>query len=338
LRNDHLVQIVKENFIPVALDLGVESTRQDAAGEFFRQINKVQLAGGIPFFTGASGRIHAMTAEGEFFSCKGKHCRDCDARAALAAWNKLPESKRKPGAIRVGDLGQVDPKLRTPPPGGLVLQVYESRLAGDLRSELRRRDKAETFGWGVYEPGRDYVWLTEADWKSLMPTDRRKGDRFALPACVAEPMIARLTDWSEANGAHWEQPKHVRSQELTLTVEEVSAAAIRLRLEGSVRLAHDAPKDAVRYDPALRPLHHEDPKAFARCDVRLLGYLNYDLDKKAFTRFDVVALGEYVGPLLNPYRNADRQSFYLIKPCPLGVVFEVAPPGLIVPPALCAGK
>jgi hypothetical protein len=279
-----------------------------------------------------------MTAEGEFFSCKGKHCRDCDVRAALAAWNKLPESKRQPGAMRIGDLGKVDPKLRTPPPGGLILQVYESRLAGDLRGELRRRDKAETFGWGVYEPGRDYVWLTEADWKSLVPTDRKKGDRFPLPACVAEPMIARLTDWSEANGAHWEQPKHVRSQELTLTVEEISSAAIRLRLEGAVRLAHDAPKAAVRYDPALRPLHHEDPKAFARCDAHLLGYLNYDLNKKAFTRFDVVALGEYVGPLLNPYRNADRQNFYLIKPCPLGVTFEIAPAGLVVPPALCAGK
>jgi hypothetical protein len=68
----------------------------------------------------------------------------------------------------------------------------------------------------------------------------------------------------------------------------------------------------------------------------MLGYLNYDLDKKAFTRFDVVALGEYVGPLLNPYRNEDRQSFYLIKPCPLGVSFEIAPPGLVVPPAGCA--
>jgi len=49
-----------------------------------------------------------------------------------------------------------------------------------------------------------------------------------------------------------------------------------------------------------------------------------------------VALGEYVGPLLNPYRNEDRQNSYLIKPCPLGVSFEIAPPSLVVPPAACA--
>src|SRR5262249_3206911 len=161
----------------------------------------------------------------------------------------------------------------------------------------RRRDKAETFGWGVYEPGQDYVWLTEADWKSLVPADGKKGDQFPLPAGVAGRMIARLTDWSEANGAHWE-PEHVRAQDLKLTVEESNSATIRMRLEGSVRLAHDAPKKAVSYDPALRPLHHDDPKAFAYCDADLLGYLTYDRDKKAFTRFDVVALGEYVGPLL----------------------------------------
>jgi hypothetical protein len=337
LRNDNLAQIVAENFIPVALDLQVESARQDAAGEFFRQINKVQRHGIMTYFTGASGRIHAMTADGKFFHCEGKPCRDCNIRAALEAWNKLPESARKPGAIQIGELRKVDSNVKTTTPGSLILQVYESRLAGDLKRDLRRREKAETFSWGVYEPGRDYVWLTEADWKSLVPTDRPKGDRFSLPACFADHMIARLTDWSEANGARW-APEHIRSKDLTLTVEEVSSAAIRLRLEGSVRLAHAAPKVAVRYHPDLRPLHHEDPKAFARYDARLLGFLSYDLAKKAFTRFDVVALGEYVGPLLNSYRNADGQNFYLIKPCPLGVTFEIAPPGLVVPPAGCLGK
>src|SRR5262245_60587489 len=161
-----------------------------------------------------------MTAEGKFFSCQGKHCRDCNVRAALEAWNKLPEVERKPAA-QIGELGKVDPKIPTPPPGGLILQVYESRLQGDIKGEVRRRDKAETFGWGRYEPGRDYVWLTEADWKSLVPTDRKKGDRFSLPAGVAGRMMARLTDWSEANGASW-HPEHVRSQDLTLVVEDIS--------------------------------------------------------------------------------------------------------------------
>ena len=291
----------------------------------------------MPYFTGASGRIHGMTASGQFLCTHtpGSVCRDCDPGTALVRWRELFESERKPQAIRVGAASPTDPKIPAPPAGGLILQVYESRLAGDLDSGLRRRAKHETFSWGEYEPGRDQIWLSQADCQALVPAAPRKGGRSVLPPAVAGRLIAHLTDWSEANGAHW-APEHVRGHELTLLVEDISASAVRLRLEGSVRMAHDAPTKDVRYHKALRPLHHDDPKAFARCNAQMLGYLTYDLDKKALTRFDVVALGEYVGPLLNPYRTEDGQTFYLIRPCPLGVSFEIARPGLIVPPASCA--
>jgi hypothetical protein len=279
-----------------------------------------------------------MTASGKFLcphTKAGVHCRDCDPRTALKSWNDLPERERKPDAIQVGSAGKSDPKIPTPPSGALILQVYESRMTGDVKGEVRRRQKHETFSWGEYEPGRDQIWLSEAECKALVPQDQKKGTTQPLPAGIARRMIARLTDWSEANGAHW-QAEHIRSQNLTLTVEDVSTTTLRLRLEGTVRLAHNAPKEGVQYHASLRPLHHPDPKAFARFDGQVVGYLTYDLASKAFTRFDVVALGEYVGPLLNSYRNEDHQNFYLIKPCPLGVSFEIARPGLVVPPAACA--
>lgn len=331
--------MVKKHFVPVALNLQVEADRKDAQGDFFRRLNKAPFPekNKVPYFTGASGRVHVMSASGKFLCAHspGSICRDCDPKTGLARWGDLPEAERKAGAVKVGDRGKIDPKVPTPPEGGLILQVYESRLTGELKGKVGRRKKHETFSWGTYEPGRDQIWLSEADWKSLVPTEAKKGERFDLPARIAGRMIARLTDWSEANGARWEA-SHVRARDLTLVVEEVSASTIRLRLEGAVRLAQDAPKTEVRYHKALRLLHHDDPKAFARFDGRVLGQLTYDRGKKMFTRFDVVALGEYVGPLLNPYRNEDRQNFYLIKPCPLGVTFEIARPGLVVPPAGCA--
>lgn len=325
--------------MPVALNLQVEADRVDAQGDFFRQINKAPFpeSNKVPYFTGASGRVHGMTAEGKFL-CKhtpGSICRDCDPKSALKAWNDLPERDRKPGSIKVESSGKTEAKLIAPPPGALILQVYESRLTRDVKGEIQRRQKHETFSWGEYEPGRDQIWLSETEWKSLLPAGAKKGKRLALPTSIAGRMMARLTDWSEANGARWEAA-HVRSQELTLTVEDVSSSTIKLRLEGSVQLAHDVPKEAVRYHPKLRPLHHDDPKAFSSFDGQVLGYLSYDVNKMVFTRFDVVALGDYVGPLLNAYRNEDRQTFYLIRPCPLGVSFEIARPGLVVPPASCA--
>jgi hypothetical protein len=66
---------------------------------------------------------------------------------------------------------------------------------------------------------------------------------------------------------------------MTLTVEEASAAAVRLRLEGSVILATS--KDIDRSDRGYM--------------VRLLGYLKYDGIKKAIDRFDAIAVGEHWG-------------------------------------------
>jgi hypothetical protein len=330
------VQSIREHFVPVALDLNVEASRRDAAGEFFRQINKAPFPETkVPYFTGASGRIHGMTASGKFLCAHspGAVCRDCDAHTALQRWRDLPARERQAGAIP-DEGGKIDARVPVPPPQALILQVFESRLAGALAGELRRREKHETFSWGEYEPGRDQIWLSEAEWRSLVPQDLTKGSRRSLPAGVARRLLARLTDWSEANSAHWE-PAHLRSHDLSLSIEEASATTVRLRLEGAVHLAHDAPKNPVRYHSALRPLHHDDPRAFARFDGQVLGYLTYDLDRKVFSRFDVVALGEYVGPLLNPYRNEDQQNYYLIKPCALGVSFEIARPGLVVPPADC---
>ena len=75
-------------------------SRKDAQGDFFRQINKVPFpeSNKMPYFTGASGRIHGMTASGKFLCAHkpGSICRDCDPQQALKGWNDLPESERKP--------------------------------------------------------------------------------------------------------------------------------------------------------------------------------------------------------------------------------------------------
>src|SRR5262249_40143978 len=154
-------------------NLQVEAQRQDAQGEFFRQINKAPFPETIkmPYFTGASGRIHGMTASGKFLCAHtpGSICRDCDPGTALQRWRDLPERERKPGAIHVGSAGKIDPQIPTPPPGALILQVYESRLTRDVKGDVQRRAKHETFSWGVYEPGRDQIWLSESEWKALVP-------------------------------------------------------------------------------------------------------------------------------------------------------------------------
>jgi len=299
---------------------------QDAEGAFWRTI-----ANGFPT---AAGILHGVTADGKFLC--GTHCsRDCDPRGAWGVWNQLPEAKRQPGAIKVGEMGPRDPKVPRPPAGGLILKAYQRRLEPGAGGGLTRREKSEWYGV-PYEPGRDYVWMTEAEWKSLLPAQPRKGDRYSPPGGLFERIaVATLTDTSAGGVGPW-HAGHLKSLNVTMTVEEVTAAEVRLGLQGSVLLSKDR-LDIKDYGPpdkgtwpwkGFESLMSDDPKAHKYYDANLVGHLTYDLKKKVFSRFDVVALGEYV------WENAYRGLAYG-KPHALGVAFEIAPGaarGEIVPP------
>src|SRR5262249_51016585 len=153
-----------------------------------------------------------------------------ELRKALREFDRLPEERRKPGAVKIEDRGREDGRYaRTPPKDALIVNVF-TRL-------LDRKDgeycKAACDRPGIDFPARDHLWLTESDWKSLIPAEPHRGDSFAMPAGIAE-RIARfhLVDNTRGEPPHW-QRNEVRSQKMTLTVEEVSPALVKLRLDGS---------------------------------------------------------------------------------------------------------
>jgi hypothetical protein len=98
----------------------------------------------------------------------------------------------------------------------------------------------------------------------------------------------------------WWPGEYLRG-ELTLTVEEVSPV-LRLRIRGSALLASD--KDLA--------------KAQRGYDTWLSGALEYDPARKAFTRFDLVSVGDWCG--------GDREGNRFVRPgkVPLGIAFELA--------------
>ena len=148
---------------------------------------------------------------------------------------------------------------------------------------------------GADRPARDHLWLTEADWKGLVPAEPQVGKTLAVPRAVAERLARyHLIDNTRGEPPMW-QKDQVRSCDLTLTVKEVTARAVALRLTGAVVLATEA-------DPA---------KAKRGFDVRLLSYVRYDRAKKTIERLNLVALGDHWGS----GRGAERT--------PLGIVFEL---------------
>jgi hypothetical protein len=215
----------------------------------------------------------------------------------LAKWKKLPQAERK----TLEDFGTHDPKLDpVPPPGGLILAVFARGLARtpDGRLEIYRNPKANL----SREAGRDFLWMTKTEWKSLVPAEPRVGERRAVPAPLVDRVCRRyLIDLVRIGG---EGGPHSRAntlhQELTLTVESADADRVRLRLDGRAAFRTHGPE-------------HGAPGKEGRVDAfRLLGFLDYDVGKQTFTRFDVVALSE-----TGHFDEAAR------KVLPLGVAFEL---------------
>jgi hypothetical protein len=233
---------------------------------------------------------------------------------ALKKWQQLPAEERKPGSVPMADPKGEAARPLTPPPNGLVLRVYMRNMKRDRKGDLdritradlqdRKTYKDDTWRWanGIYtEPMPDVMWLTEDEWKSLVPTDPRPGDKFSVP----DPIRKRIIRFHLTDGTYglpdWWKLADIRSEELTLTVEE-AGPALRLRLQGAVLLATDADR----------------AKAHHGYDARLEGRLVYDLKNKAFTRFDFLAVGDCWGG------DWEGGRFARPGPAPLGVAFELA--------------
>jgi hypothetical protein len=293
-------KLIKENFVAVSVS-NFDQGRKDAVGQFFKDA-KMQLPG-------AGGSQWAVTADGKVLLGNNAHGLGFNVKKALEKWDALPEADRAPGAIKIGDLGEIDAAraVPNPPAGGLILKVYYRafmRDQGKLRYVVGKDLWHDEIGKMTEEafdrqyPGvittpqaqPDHLWLTEAEWKSLLPAEPKKGHKFAVPAGITDRFIRwHLNPLSVYGETTALGPKSVRGGELTLTVDAVSKSSVRLRLDGSARLGKEAPMDVAQGKCACIDQWGYEP--------RVLGFIEYDDIKKVITRFDVVAMGDHFGRL-----------------------------------------
>src|SRR5262249_1945889 len=138
--DDEIIRLATEAYVPVAADDWYQRRRDDAEGKFFRSVADQGPRKG----QGGSTRqgIYVFTADGPLLAHKNAGqapdgMRDV-RRQGLRAWQKLPEERRKPGAVQVDEPGKADPRYtRPPPPGGLIVNVY-TRALDRGKGEWRR--------------------------------------------------------------------------------------------------------------------------------------------------------------------------------------------------------
>ncbi len=291
--------MLRDEYVPVACDDWYQRRRQDEEGRFFRAVADQGPRKG----QGGSTRqgVYCLTPSGKLLAYKNAQdpgvMREV-LRQGLDRWRRLPAEERRPGALKVPDLARPDAEyVRTPPAGGLVVNVYTRILDQDEKNRLCHGTCSFA---GGDQSARDHLWLTRAEWQRLAPAAAKKGDHFPMPAAVAQRILRfHLVDNTRGEPSFWERDD-VRKADLTWTVEEATPANLRLRLDGSALLATNA-------DPE---------KARRGYDVRLLGYLHYNRAKQAIDRFDLLAVGDHWGQGAYPPGARPGRK-------PLGVAFEL---------------
>jgi hypothetical protein len=302
--NRDVIRLARENFIAVVGDDWYQRRRKDAEGEFFRKVS-TQAGRGSDDPSGGSTRqgIYCLTASGKLLSFKNagqspEETRNA-LRNALVQWRGLPDAERQPGAVHVPDAATDARFVHSPPAGGLILNVYTRLLDHDGQGDLCT-SRVRVNG-ALREAQRDHLWLTEAEWKALIPAQPKAGDRFAVPDAIAKRILRfHLADSTPGEPRAW-AAENIQSGSLNMIVDKSDPAKLRLRIEGSVLLASG-------------PLAAAAERGY---DAQLLGYLTYDVSRKSVERFDLVALGDCWG---KQAICEDKQPRHRL----LGVAFELA--------------
>jgi hypothetical protein len=207
-------------------------------------------------------------------------------REVLASYAKLPEEERRPKTVS-GEEQPVPP----PPPGGLVLTIYDRPLGRSAEGQYRLPEGKDSGGFRTHAPHgqRSSLWLTAEEWQSLIPNEPRVGQSHEVSPKLAKRIylygLWPQTLWVVEQT--W-QPDSLREGELKLTVEEVSAQAIRMRVSGSLLLSGTGPLKLYPTGKVLKTVEN-------RYDARVEGVLVYDRTKKRISKWDMVTLGDYAG-------------------------------------------
>jgi hypothetical protein len=322
---ENTVRLIRDYFVAVSVS-NFDQNRQDAVGQFVRRSGMQ--------FPGAGGSRWCVSAGGKVLG----H----DPLQALRLFQTLPEAERAPGAVRVEDQEEIDSKRTapSPPPAGLILKVYYRAFMRDGTDGLRyvtARDLWHDATGAKTEalPGLpldravtpqaqpDHMWLSEAEWKSLMPAAPRRGESFPVPAAIAGRFFRWHLNPLQVYGESTPLARPaIRAGELKLTVTTVRPNLVRLWLDGFARLGKEATAEVRDGSKACVDQRWG-------YEPRVLGVLEYDPHTRKFTRFDILALGDHFGRL-GICDSAARPGCQ-----PLGISFELVAgdrPADCVPP------
>jgi len=218
-------------------------------------------------------------------------------RAVLEKFKKLPPEKR---TATSEDLPRSwkGKALAEPPAGGLILKKYSRGFHRDAKGKMHPD------GQVLYH---DSLWMTKAEWQSLVPERPKVGDSRTVPAFLVSRLgVHHGSALGPANGVRISKtPKPT----LTVTVEAASPDRLRLRLHGSLQISEFVGQLKIGV-----------------IDYQVSGCLHYDVKKKTFSRFDMVAVGDVTGTASPPPKGRTMVAVLQFELSPGETPWQRTPP------------
>ena len=160
---------------------------------------------------------------------------------------------------------------------------------------------------GAVEWNRDFAWFKAEEAAQLLPPNPTRGKSYEIPQGLIERLARfHFTDTVRAFADSYPQ-RCVKEARLTAEVLSVKDGTVRILYQGTV---HAEQKDTPRFGTSRGRLPRRAERSFK---AELLGHATYDLKRKRFTKFELVALGVQQG-------GGERSS---PDPVPIGVALTL---------------
>jgi len=181
-----------------------------------------------------------------------------------------------------------------PPKNGLILRGYCTYMGVDEDQNYVRDPqyyyKENPDAWAA-ETQSDMLWLTESEWRSLIPDPQTPGTRLEVPHEIQRRFYTTIgIDYMEGSV----NALPLRSSSMFLLIQHIKGDLIQLTLNGTASLGQ---------------ARHHETRTEARTrgsDLTIEGHLSYNRKTQRFSRFDIAGIGQAWGNKMNYTRRAIR--------------------------------
>ena len=154
-KNPEVVKLLKENFIPIAIDQAYQRRQKDNEGSFYQ---KIANQGPRKVGKGTTQGLYIADASGKLLGFSNN-------RGAERVINMMRKAMKEPRITDFGKITKGKSDLRynpSPPKGGLVIRVTTKVLGGYEKTENTYRKIMHN------SLGRDNFWVTGSEKKELI--------------------------------------------------------------------------------------------------------------------------------------------------------------------------